>query len=720
MSSAKLDKWKRRLADNETEYEANLARMDHREDLYQGQRRLKPLTDRDMRADGALKETPHVRNIIAENIESQVSSVIPQPKVTARRKKDEKLAKLIEDMIRNELDRMPMEYINDIQERTVPIQGGSFYHVEWDNAQRTHTTVGELNVTARHPKQVIPQAGVYTGLGDMDFVILKLPTTRAAIRRQYGVGLMDSYEEEPEIRGKGEDSPQKDLVTLYIGYERNDDGTIARYAWACDTELEDLEDYQARRLRRCVQCGEVEPVDGSEYVKKREMVIQDPMAAAIGYAPEMVEETATWHTGDPCPYCGGKKWRSEPEDYEEIWDPIITSHGTMIPGAQMVDAVDENGVLIQEMKPTKIPFYKPNTFPLVLQRNVSLFGQLLGDSDVDKIEDQQNTVNRIEKKIIDRLVTAGTRVCMPASARHRIDTEDQAVWYFDNPADANIIRDINFTGNLQYEMAYLAQAYEEARQIIGITDSFQGRTDSTATSGKAKEFAAAQSAGRLESKRVMKDAAYAELFRMMFLFKLAYADEPRPVVSQDSKGNTTYDEFNRYDFLEQDADGQWYWKDGFLFSTDVSAPLANNRERMWQETISLFSAGCFGDPAQLETLIALWTKMELLHYPGAGDTRAYLEEKLQAQQAQIKQQMAMQQAQMEAQMQAQQTVGGNVPAEVAASVEEQARQDAMAAAMGGGNPEQNAQMDMQALAQAVDQQAAADAAAAVMGGSYGA
>ena len=705
--SRKLDMWQRRLSDSETEYEALLHKMDHREALYRGVRKLRPLTDRDRRGDGGAKETPHVRNIIAENIESQVSSVIPQPKVTARRREDESLAKLIEDMLRNELDRLPMEYLNDLQERTVPIQGGSFYHVEWDNAQRTHTTVGELNVTARHPKQVIPQAGVYTGLGDMDFLILKLPTTRAAIRRQYGVELENSYEEEPEIRGKGDDSPQKDLVTLYIGYERNDDGTIARYAWACDTELEDLEDYQARRLRRCVQCGEVEPVDGSEYVKRQELVVQDPLSAAMGYPPEMVEETATWHTGDPCPVCGGRKWRSEPEDYEEVWDPIVTGHGHMIPGAQMVETVDENGVLVQEMKPTRIPFYKPNTFPLVLQRNVSLFGQLLGDSDVDKIEDQQNTANRMEKKIIDRLVKAGTRVCMPASARHRLDTEDQEVWFFENPADASIIRDINFAGNLEYEMTYLAQVYEEARQIIGITDSFQGRTDSTATSGKAKEFSAAQAAGRLESKRVMKDAAYAELFRMMFQFKLAYADEPRPVVSQDSRGNTTYDEFNRYDFLMRDADGQWYWNDQFLFSTDVSAPLANNRERMWQETISLFSAGCFGDPTQLETLIALWTKMELLHYPGAGDTRAYLEERLQAQ---------MQQ-QMQAQMQAQQAAaGGQIPAEVATGVEEQARRDAMAAATGGGSPGAAAPIDTAALSQAIDQQAAADAAAAVMGG----
>ena len=39
--------------------------------------------------------------------------------------------------------------------------------------------------------------------------------------------------------------------------------------------------------------------------------------------------------------------------------------------------------------------------------------------------------------------------------------------------------------------------------------------------------------------------------------------------------------------------------------------------------------GAFGDPRNTETLILFWTKMELLHYPGAGETKQYLEQKLQ-------------------------------------------------------------------------------------------
>ena len=45
-----------------------------------------------------------------------------------------------------------------------------------------------------------------------------------------------------------------------------------------------------------------------------------------------------------------------------------------------------------------------------------------------------------------------------------------------------------------------------------------------------------------------------------------------------------------------------------------------------------FQQGCFGPADQLETLIVFWTRMETLHYPGASDTKTYLEDKLKEQQ----------------------------------------------------------------------------------------
>lgn len=52
--------------------------------------------------------------------------------------------------------------------------------------------------------------------------------------------------------------------------------------------------------------------------------------------------------------------------------------------------------------------------------------------------------------------------------------------------------------------------------------------------------------------------------------------------------------------------------------------------------------GAFGDPSSTETLILFWSKMEELHYPGAGSTKKYLEERLQREQQQAAQAQRMQ------------------------------------------------------------------------------
>lgn len=671
---AKLDIWQRRLADSDVAWKAQMTKMDRREHLYSGDRELRALTKGD---EG--QKAPHIRNIVFENIESQVSSAIPSPKVTPRRKEDEALAAKIEHWLRCELDRLPFETINDQAERTVPIQGGVGFLVAWDNRKRTHDTVGEEEVAFLHPKQFAPQPGIYTGIQDMDWFIVRQPTTKENIRRRYDVNVEDEGEQEPQVRGTGDEDTADDAVTMYIGYAKNDRGGIDRYVWVNDIELEDLENYQARRVPVCAHCGRVRPLPG-QVIQNRQAVVetaeqdaveaeQDIVAAetrkqiagralamqlaqdvaaglgggletlaAEGAAAEPEDQRLRYDGEGPCPWCGSTNWTTKEQEYEEVTLPIANSSGLVIPGAQ--PEIDENGRSV--MRPTKIPFYRPDVFPVVLQKSVSVYGQLLGNSDVDVIEDQQNTTNRMEKKIIDRLVKAGTRITLPAKATLRTDPVDGERWFLDSPADKAMIDVYQFSGDLQYELTYLATVYEEARQILGITDSFQGRTDPTATSGKAKEFSAAQAAGRLESKRTMKQAAYAQLFELMFKFWLAYSDEPRPISYKDNEGNTVYEEISRYDFLKQDKDGQYYWEDQFLFGCDDSAPLASNREAMWQETRMNLQTGAFGDPSSTETLILFWSKMEELHYPGAGETKKYLEKRLQQEQQRAAQAQQMQ------------------------------------------------------------------------------
>ena len=590
--SEKLRRWQDRLSLSDTAFAKELERMDKREELYRGRRELEPLVPGDKGTDGKLKQTSHRRNIIFENIETQISSSLPAPKVTPRREKDQVLALKIEHFIRNEMDRLPFERINDMAERTVPIQGGVGYLVEWDNTKRTHTTVGELDVSLLHPKQLAPQPGIYTSIADMDWFILKIPTTKEQIFRKYGKSVEQEGEAEPELRGTGEQAHNEDAVTLYMGYEFSRNNRVDRYCWCGDVELEDLPEFQSRRLNVCDGCGAVKD-------------------------------------GDSCQVCGGEKFHSQVLEAEGVTKAFTTLGGLEVPMEKLAFGEDR---LITTV-PNEIPYYQPDVYPLVIQRSVSIYGQLLGNSDVDMIEDQQNTVNRLEQKIIDRLMKAGTRITLPPVGVLSTDPNDQEIWHLTGPEQKAIIDVYDFSGNLQYELAYLAQVYEEARQTLGITDSFQGRKDATATSGVAKQVSAAQAAGRLESKRIMKNAAYAELFELMFKHWLAYADEPRPISYTDQNGRTVYETISRYDFLEQDTAGQYWWNDMFLFSCDTAAPLASNREAMWQETRMNLQTGAFGNPQDLQTLILFWGKMADLHYPGAQETKKALEDRLQAQQA---------------------------------------------------------------------------------------
>ena len=115
----------------------------------------------------------------------------------------------------------------------------------------------------------------------------------------------------------------------------------------------------------------------------------------------------------------------------------------------------------------------------------------------------------------------------------------------------------------------------------------------------------------------------------------------------DMRNGMQYTEFDRYMFLKQDADGQWYWNDDFLFSCDTAASLATNREAMWQEARLNLQTGAYGNPQDYNTLLMFWGIMEMLHYPYADKALEFVKQQLGIQQQQMAQQQAMMQQQQQ-------------------------------------------------------------------------
>lgn len=611
----KLQVWQERLALAENAIAGERERMLRREKQYEGDHTI-------YAPDGVpAKESlaSHVRNVSFEVIETQVDSTIPSPKVTAVREEDEWLADVIEAMLRDVMDRLPSERMNDEGERLSPVQGGYGLLVDWLDSISGKDWLGDLRVSLVHPYGIVPQAGM-TQVADMDFFFLKTPQTKRQIRKFYGVDVADENESDPDARRLGASADTTDqLVTMVTAYYRNGKGGIGRLRWVNDVVLEDLEDYQLRRVHRCTVCG------------------------AVG-------------DGKKCAYCGAKKFEDEVMEYEELTEDIVLRSGAVIPAVSTVrdelgqPMTMESEVLLPQMQPggapavavpetayrqeqTRIPYYKPDVFPLVIRKNVSMPGRFWGSSDLDAIFDQQNSLNKLCTKLNTKVLSGGSFTTVPPGAQFITDRDGVRV-ELQNAAQLEMIKTFNTQVDINADLAMMAQIYEQARQTIGITDSMQGRKDPTATSAVAKEFSAQQAAGRLESKRVMKRAMYQDLFEAIFKWMLAYCDEPRTIRRTNEHGDVEYVTFDRHDFLYEDEAGEWRYNTDFLFSCDSATPLASDRQALWKETRMNFQEGAMGKPAEITTLLRFWEQMEKLHYPMAGDMVKSLRDQMESQQAQ--------------------------------------------------------------------------------------
>lgn len=612
----RLKTWQERLETAREAIGPELNAMGKRESIYDGDPTI-------YKPDGSVAEkgrSSHVRNVAFELIEAQVESDIPTPKVTAIRQEDEWLADIVENLLRNVQDKLPFERINDEGERISPVQGGHGLLVDWQDGVSGKDWLGDLRVSMMHPRGIIPQANV-SQIADMDWIFLEAPATRRQIREAFGVELAENEnEEDPDARRLG-DSPDSsgEIVTLVTCYYRNAKGGIGRYRWVNDTVVEDLEDYQVRRVNRCDACG-------------------------------MVGD------GHRCRYCRGTKFTVEVEEFEELTEDIVTRNGTEIPamseqrdeyGQVMLEPLTEGAAVLPQLRsvnspaavrympvmaPTRIPYYKPDVYPIVMRKNVSKYGRFLGSSDIDAIADQQNTMNQLSTKIKNKVLGGGSFTTLPLDGATIVNDQDNRVVKVDNPAKMQMIKTFNTQVDISMDLALRAQIYEEARQTIGITDSMQGRKDPTATSAVAKEFSAQQAAGRLESKRVMKRAMYQDLFEVIFKFFLAYCEEPRWLHKSNENGETEYLVFDRHDFLYQDEAGEWQYNTDFLFSCDNAAPLATDRQALWKEARMNFQQGAMGPQNEISSLLRFWTQMEKLHYPMAADMRRSFEDEMERQQ----------------------------------------------------------------------------------------
>jgi hypothetical protein len=240
---------------------------------------------------------------------------------------------------------------------------------------------------------------------------------------------------------------------------------------------------------------------------------------------------------------------------------------------------------------------------------------IYGTSEVMTILEMQDAANKTLTKAFDKTMKSGAVVTKPEKMKIGDSDDTYKVYGVRTAEEAQMVQAKQITADTSQDILLASLVYESARATSGITDSFQGKRDTTATSGKAKQYAAMQSAGRIESLRVMKAAAYSGLYELVFKYLLAFSDEPRKFVRILPNGKEKEEVWNKYMFLAKDDYGQIYYRDDFHFDSDAASTLSQNRVQMWQETQEKFTMGALGNPQDPRTLEVFWNIMDSLQYP---------------------------------------------------------------------------------------------------------
>lgn len=605
--------------------EDEYAAMEQHLEQYRGSRKI----------DGSDVEAKQIRNITYELIESQITGYIPNPSVSPKMwsERNERCARSVETMLRNKREELNYEILNDMDERYSPIYGGSVWLVEWDNSIVTHGTVGDVKLSCLSPKHFVGQPHIYD-VADMEYCFVTFETTKEDIERRYDV--------RPQVADETESDENADdkTATLYVCYYKDEHDKICQYIWSGETEILDIEDYYARKRKICQACGQ----------REGHCDCEKPKFKLINEDFEEIDRDIVRSDGSIIPSLS-EMIRDGRVVTERVKQPVLEADGSpafeSLPDGTMIPLTVEAEV--PKTEPTRIPFYAIDVFPIVIRKNTSQEDSLFGQSDCEFIRPQQQAINKVESRILEKLMGAGVFPILPEDCSVDTDNSIFKRVYRAQPGTYNLFGRLDLQVSIAQDIEMSERLYDQAKRILGINDSFQGQYDASAKSGVAKQIQVQQAAGRLDSKRQMKNTLHSSLDYIIFRFYLAYADEPRPAVYRDAQGRLQNRIFRRHDFIDRDEAGKWYYNDQFLFRTDATVDVDKQRETIWQENRLNFQQGAYGDPALPQTQLIFWQNMERAHYPWADENVERIKGEIERQNeiAQYQQQIAQMQTEIE-------------------------------------------------------------------------
>ena len=523
-----------------------------------------------------------LRKMVYELIESKIDNSIPMPKIRPRYKTDLPLVSVTENYLKFEVDGIFTKYLNDRSERATYVDGTSWYKVWWDSLDNTHERSGNVKIDLCRVDQIVPQPGV-SDYRQLEYIFERKEISLTRIWDLYHRRIIPT-------------EANTNVIEVISCYYLNKDRVVGLFMYAPHSRqvICNEEDWQIRKLRTCTVCGTVNP------------------------------------TGDTCRNCGSKTFKYEnateeilENDIEEIYNPYDVGE------TDDESEKDHYKSRVFLTAGTKIPFYKITQLPFIPRPAISSLDNIYGTSEVKVTLESQDAINKLLTKALEKTMKSGTILTKPEKLKIGDSDDTIKVLSVRTTEEAAMVQSRPVVADTSQDLVMAATLYESGKASSGVTESFQGAKDSSATSGKAKQYAAVMTAGRIESLRVMKSAAFAGLYELVLKYLLAFSDEPRKFVRVLPNGSQKEEVWNKYMFLDKDKYGNIYYRDDLRFDSDPASTLSQNRAQMWQETQDKFVQGAFGNPADPRVLELFWNIMDSLQYPLAKVVLAGIKENSQ-------------------------------------------------------------------------------------------
>ena len=494
--------------------------------------------------DGSLECASMVRNITYELIESELSPDVPYAKVEAESytEKSERLAEAVERLLYMTRERLPMDEINDCDERSTYVFGGSLLLVEWQRGD------GEEGVCVRciSPRDFIPEPGVGR-IEEMGYCFLRFTTTKGELITRYGARIEDLPLADCGFEW-GDAISLDDTVNLVMTFYKNEEGRVGRFIFSGDLTLSDEPDYYGAL------------------------------------------------------YADGISFDEENLAYEKI----------------SLQNPDES------VESASVKRYRPKEFPIVLRKNISSEGELLGASDADTLRAVQQAINKVESRIMQKLLRAGVTPIMPEDASVSLSNAIFGqVIKIKSGENASQYGTVDTTPDISQDIEEADRLYDQAKRLLGISDAYQGIDYNRIESGYAKSLRIAQAQSRLESKRRMKNIAYERLYKLIFQHYLAFSTTTKSLVYKDGFGDVKDYRFDIADFIERDKNGAYYFFDKLVFTVDNDLFDEYQRESLWEKNLDNLNSGTLGDKNAATTLLRYWQFQARAHYPNAKENVEY-------------------------------------------------------------------------------------------------